>query len=93
MYIPAFMRCCACSVAERQGRSSSECNTCEKWTSEAGDPPTDIIMHTTVYYSTQTNKLTSDADALEMKAGRSCRNSATNVTGAQAKIFSERKSL
>ena len=34
---------------------------------------------------------TSEADVLEMKAGSSCRNSATNVTGDHAKIFSERE--
>ena len=45
------------------------------------------VEYTIVYYSMQT----SDADDLEMKAGSSCRNSATNVTGDHAKIFSERE--
>lgn len=30
---------------------------------------------------------TSEAELSEMKAGRSCRNSATNVTGNQARIY------
>ena len=45
------------------------------------------VMHYIINYSMQT----SDADVLEMKAGSSCRNSATNVTGDHAKILSERE--